>query len=51
LVHRWKGDRLYPAARQIATVVDEDPAFVALTNGADGRLPTPGMGAAKPTGN
>ena len=29
----------------------KDPAFVALTNGADGRLPTPGMGAAKPAGN
>ena len=29
----------------------KDPAFVALTSGADGRLPLPAMGANKPAGN
>ncbi len=29
----------------------KDPTFVALTSGADGRLPTPGMNASKPAGN
>jgi hypothetical protein len=28
----------------------QDPAFVALTSGADGRLPLPAMGS-KPAGN
>jgi tetratricopeptide (TPR) repeat protein len=29
----------------------QDPAFVALTSGADGRLPLPAMGGSKPAGN